>query len=205
MLQTKMLHMNVPPQFHCGCTQSGNSELILASGFQITYDSMHVTLQRLIMLALLKAFGQEDTQILPSVPLGVKDHVCHEHSSIWQRLHVRNSFYQLQAVPPTGSGEWTQAGPSWLRKSLECELTASSLGGKLCENHIPVLEKPDKGVMRSHWESISASRSNWGRNSRISRHSKGEIKRCHIRNNIPLTRVRLREKHFYKKKLLYCL
>lgn len=100
-----MLHMNVPPQFHCGCTQSGNSELILASGFQITYDSMHVTLQRLIMLALLKAFGQEDTQILPSVPLGVKDHVCHEHSSIWQRLHVRNSFYQLQAVPPTGSGE----------------------------------------------------------------------------------------------------
>lgn len=205
MLQTKMLHMNVPPQFHCGCTQIGNSELILASGFQITYDSMHVTLQRLIMLALLKAFGQEDTQILPSVPLGVKDHVCHKHSSFWQCLHVRNSFYQLQAVPPTGSGEWTQAGPSWLRKSLECELTASSLGGKLCENHIPVLEKPDKGVMRSHWASISASRSNWRRNSRISRHSKGEIKRCHIRNNIPSTRVRLREKHFYEKKLLYCL
>lgn len=110
---------------------------------------------------------------------------------IWQRLHVRNSFYQLQAVPPTGSGEWTQAGPSWLRKSLECELTASSLGGKLCENHIPVLEKPNEGAMRSHQESISASRSNWRRNSRISRHSKGEIKRCHVRN-IPWTRVKLR-------------
>lgn len=156
------------------------------------------------MLALLKAFGQEDTQILPSVPLGVKDDVCHEHSSIWQRLHTRNSFYQLQAVPPTGSGEWTQAGPSWLRKSLECELTASSLGGKLCENHIPVLEKPDEGVMWSHRESISASRSNWRRNSRISRHSKGEIKRCHVRNNISWTRTRLREKHFSKKKPLYC-
>lgn len=72
MLQTKMLHVNVPPQFHCGCKQNGNSELILASGCQIAYDPMHVTLQRLTMLALLKAFGQEDTQILPSVPLGVK-------------------------------------------------------------------------------------------------------------------------------------
>lgn len=76
-----MLHVNVPSQFHCGCMQSGNSELILAPGCQITYDPMHVTLQHLIMLALLKAFGQEDTRILPSVPLGVKDDVCHEHGS----------------------------------------------------------------------------------------------------------------------------
>lgn len=48
-----MLHVNVPPQFHCGCTQSGNSELILASGCQITYDPMHVTLQCWPSLKLL--------------------------------------------------------------------------------------------------------------------------------------------------------